>query len=58
MGRLTNWLSFIKNKKHLWTWSWKYTPLNPALGSLRQAEFHEIEASLVYIVSSRTASDT
>jgi hypothetical protein len=39
-----------------WTWSraWWCTPLIPALGRQRQADF-EFEASLVYKVSSRTA---
>jgi hypothetical protein len=35
-----------------------HTPITPALGSQRQADLHELEASLVYRVSPRTAMVT
>ena len=37
--------------------AWWHTPLIPALGRQRQAEPCEIEASLIYIASSRIAGD-
>ena len=37
---------------------WCLTPLIPALSRQRQVNLYEFEASLAYIVSSRTARDT
>jgi hypothetical protein len=39
-------------------WAWRPLPLIPALGRQRQILIFELEASLVYIVSSRTARAT
>ena len=40
------------------SWVWCRTPVIPALGRQKQMDLCEFEASLVYIVSSRTAKAT
>jgi hypothetical protein len=42
----------------LLSWAWWCTPIFPALGRQRQEDLCEFEASLDYIVSSRTARAT
>jgi hypothetical protein len=52
-------LLFLQHKKITISWAWWNRPLIPALGRQRQADFRQIsefKASLVYKVSSRTAS--
>jgi hypothetical protein len=51
-------MSYLIKKITRSGWWWRHTPFIPALGRQRQADLCEFKDTLVYRVSSRTATAT